>query len=102
MDIYSKIIQDCFWDYDMSIDDIDRLAHSSDMKEKMFLFQKIMENSRDLLRSLKIFSPSDLEELIASYHISHHKQSFLTRRKHIVEHVLLGRDTTVPELAWEH
>lgn len=41
-----KIINDCFWDYNITINDIDNIIKSNNLKEMLFLFEKIIVNSQ--------------------------------------------------------
>ena len=53
MQKYHQLLKDCFWEYDFTVDDIDRIIASGDVAEKKFLFGKIMANSTWLLKDLK-------------------------------------------------
>lgn len=95
-----KLIKDCFWDYSFNENDIKKLAKSSDIKEKQFLFEKVLLNSTDLFRTLQIFKKNDLIELIKNYKIPSFNYDFVFMRKNIVEAYYLDKPLLVDELKW--
>jgi len=98
--VYKKIIQDCFWDYNMTEEDIIALSQSSDFREQKFLFGKILVNSTQLLKSMEIFSKKDLERLIIDYRVSAFNHDYIARRKNMLEYYFLGKPLTINELKW--
>lgn len=98
--VYMQIIKDCFWEYDMTPEAIGELADSDDFRKKMFLYQKIMENSTHLLRDLEIFSQEDLRKLQGEYQIPPFKREFLEKRKKIVDFIFFRKEIDIPELRW--
>ena len=95
-----NIIKDCFWEYNFSEEDIISLAKSKDRQEQMFLFTKILENAKELLKSMKIFDKKDLERLIKSYTVPTFKHEYMARRFNIVEYYFLDKSLTINELKW--
>lgn len=95
-----NILKECFWEYNFNEDDLISLAKSQDTKEQMFLFSKILENSKELLKSMKIFNKSDLESLINSYNLPSFKHEYMARRLNIVEYYFLDKPLTINELKW--
>jgi len=96
----TDIIRDCFWEYNFSEDDITSLAKSKDKQEQLFLFSKILENSKHLLKSMKIFSKNDLERLTNLYALPSFKYEYMARRINIVEYYFLDKPLTINELKW--
>jgi len=96
---YDKILKDCFWEYDFSIDDIKNLA-IGDEREKSFLFQKILLNSTALFNSLKIFDNSTLKILIENYKVPAFNNAYIFKRKNMAEVYFLNKPLTVNELKW--
>ncbi|MEA3333764.1 MAG: hypothetical protein U9Q58_09220 [Pseudomonadota bacterium] len=41
MQKYQQLLEDCFWEYDFTADDIDRIIESDDLLEKRFLMVEI-------------------------------------------------------------
>ncbi len=98
--IQKNILKDCFWEYNFKEEDIISLAKSKDRQEQMFLFSKILENSKELLKSMKIFNKSDLERLIESYRVPTFKHEYMARRFNIVEYYFLDKPLIINELKW--
>jgi len=65
--MYERLKRECFWEYNFSDEDIDNLRFSKDIREKQFLFEKILSNSTDLLNDMELFDRKDLEELVEKY-----------------------------------
>ncbi|MGA1825602.1 MAG: hypothetical protein ACMUIP_13165 [bacterium] len=96
----NNIREKCFWEYNFKNSDIKRLAHSSDQREKKFLFGKIFENSDDILNDLKIFSHEDLLDLIKSYKVPQFNHNYFNRKYLIVKNYFTGERVHIPELSW--
>ena len=95
-----NILKECFWEYNFKEDDLISLSKSQDKQEQMFLFTKILENAKELLKSMKIFNKSDLESLINSYTLPSFKHEYMARRLNIVEYYFLDKPLTINELKW--
>jgi hypothetical protein len=95
-----NILKECFWEYNFKEEDIISLAKSQNRQEQLFLFSKILENAKQLLKSMKIFDKSDLEMLIESYTLPTIKQDYMARRLNIVEYYFLDKPLTINELKW--
>jgi len=95
-----NILKDCFWEYNFNENDIILLAKSQNKQEQMFLFTKILENAKELLKSMKIFDESDLKRLIESYTLPSFKHDYMARRLNIVEYFFLDKPLTINELKW--
>ncbi len=98
-EIIKSIIRECFWEYTFSPQDIERIVSSGTFAEKMFLFQKILANSMNVIRALKIFSTGDLKKLLESYKVPRFNYDFLKKRKDIVE-FFFNREVDIPTLRW--
>jgi hypothetical protein len=95
-----KIIKDCFWEYDFLKEDIYNMANGTDISAKKFLFSKILANSTDMIKSMKIFSKDDLKELIESYKVPSFNSEFIKRRLNMLEFYFLDKELEVTELKW--
>jgi len=95
-----NILKECFWEYNFNENDIISLAKSQNRQEQMFLFTKILENAKELLKSMKIFDESDLKRLIESYTLPSFKHDYMARRLNIVEYYFLDKPLTINELKW--
>jgi hypothetical protein len=96
---YDKILKDCFWEYNFSIDDIKNLA-IKDEREKSFLFQKILLNSTALFNALKIFDNNTLKILIENYKVPTFNNAYISKRKNMAEVYFLNKPVTINELKW--
>ena len=99
-DLVDKIIKDCFWEYDFLKEDIYNMANGTDINAKKFLFSKILANSTDMIKSMKIFSKDDLKELIESYKVPSFNSEFIKRRLNMLEFYFLDKELEVTELKW--
>jgi len=95
-----NILKECFWEYNFNEEDIISLAKSQDKQEQMFLFSKILENAKELIKSMKIFDESELKSLIESYTLPSFKHEYMARRLNIVEYYFLDKPLTINELKW--
>ena len=100
MQKYQQLLKDCFWEYDFSPDDIDRIIAADDFLEKRFLFGKILANSTQLLKDLKLFPKAELKMLLADYRIPEFNSEHLRRRKNIVEFYFFDEELKLEELKW--
>ena len=87
----------CFWEYNFTEEDIISLAKSQNQQEQMFLFTKILENAKELIKSMNIFDKEDLENLIESYTLPTFKRDYMARRLNIIEYYFLDRPLTINE-----
>lgn len=97
---YTQLIEDCFWDYNMSDDDIIDLAKSHNIKEQQFLFGKILINSTHLLNDIEIFDKKDLEHLLMEYTAPTFNHNYIARRKNMIEYYFFDKPLLVNELKW--
>ena len=98
--IIQAILKDCFWDYDLTEEDIGGIVESGDEREKMWLFEKILYNSRDPLKALTIFKRDQLSRLFKEFVVPEHKRGHIERRFLALKHILLGEKTKIKGLEW--
>jgi len=94
------IIKECFWDYDFSENDISNILENGSEKEKIFIFSKILENSCNVLKALKIFNDIELSELLRLYKVPKFNSDFLNKRYKIIKYLILKESVDIPELKW--
>ncbi len=97
---FERIKKDCFWDYNFSDEEISKLATSDNIREKSFLFQKILLNSTALFNDLKIFKKDDLVWLITNYKVPKFNYDYAFKRKNMAEVYFLDKPILVNELKW--
>ncbi len=100
MDVYEKIVKDCFWDTKISPEEILTWAQSPDERLRNKLFARIIKNSTDRLYALQIFSEELLPSLFTTYKSEHtHAQS--DRDFLALENVLAGTKNFIRGAQWK-
>jgi len=101
-DIITGIIKDCYWDYDVTEKDIQDISESDNFRLKQKLFAKIMYNSTDRLKALRIFNQEDLKKLFTSFSPSPgHKEKFINKHILVLRNILLNEKNKVEGLQWK-
>ena len=95
-----NIIKECFWDYNFSKEDILNLASSHNLQERNFLFEKILLNSTNIFRDLKIFDKDILYDLLKNYKIPQFNSYHAFKRKNMAEVYFFDKPVLVNELKW--
>ena len=98
--IYEQILKDCFWEYKFNEEKIRNFSNSSDFSEKIFLFEKILVNSTEVLSALGIFKFNDLKKLIEDFKVPEFNHEFIYRRKNMAEVFFLDKPLLIEELQW--
>lgn len=88
----SRINKDCFWDYHFSDEEILTIAKGDNIREKKFLFSKILLNSTEMLQDLELF----LDE----FKVSNFNYDYIFKRKNVAEVYFLDKELQVDELRW--
>ncbi len=99
---YQRILKECFWDMNLSDTELAAFAAGDDPYKKQIIFQKILENSTDLLQDLALFSRKDIESLIDNYAIPEFNREYYFRRKNLAEVYFLNRPLLIKELQWNY
>ena len=99
--IVKKIIKECFWgDYNICTDDILYIINNGSKREKLFLFNKIIRNSRKATLLLKVFQQEELSDFLTSFRISNFNKSYLEKKIFALQKNLLDIDTQIKGLEW--
>jgi hypothetical protein len=98
---FARIRKECFWDLNLSEDDIKKILCENDLRAKAFLFEKILLNSTKMILDLRLFNPEDLRNLIENYQIPQFNQKYAFRRKNIAEVFFLDKPLLINELKWK-
>lgn len=96
----NRIQKDCFWDYNLTQDELLSIAREGSESEKRFLFNKILEHSSDPLNDLDIFSEEDKKTLLQAYKTGGFNKEYLQKKLNILRHFILGEQVEIKELAW--
>lgn len=100
-DIYSQLIKDCFWDYDVTEDYIREIRNSNDFRQKQMLFSKIIYNSTDKARTLQVvFSKETLQKLFSAFKSSYNHK-YIDRHILMLRNILLGENNFIESLEWK-
>lgn len=97
---YTRIKKDCFWDLDISEDDVKNIIKHGDEREKKMLFEKILLNSTALFKDLKIFDLNDLGRYLENYKIPKFNSAYAFRRKNLAEVYFFDKPLLIDELKW--
>lgn len=97
---YKRIKKDCFWDLDISNEEIENLLKSDDTRKKSMLFEKILLNSTSLFNDMKIFNKEQLATLVENYKVPKFNGKYAFRRKNMVEVYFFDKPLLIDELKW--
>ena len=97
---YERILKECFWDMDISKETIKNIVNGKNIREKSFLFDKIIKNSGRLFIDLNIFKKEELEKLIENYKVPNFNKNYISRRKNLAEVYFLNKPLLIDELKW--
>lgn len=97
---FARIKKECFWDYNISIDEILNIVQAGTYREKKKLFFKILYNSTDRLSDLMLFSESDLKSLFKES-LPEHKSNYIQKRIAILKYLLLHETVEKTGLEWK-
>ena len=97
---FKRIRRECYWDLNVTEEDILKILEGSDQRLKTSLFTKILENSTKLLLDLQLFPEDSLRQLLAHYTVTQFNHDYLYRRKNIAEVYFFGKTLEINELKW--
>lgn len=97
---FARIKRECFWDMDISEEDIENIIQGNDERKKKMLFEKILLNSTALFKDLKLFSREELEHYLNSYKIPEFNAEYVFRRKNMAEVYFFNKPLLIDELKW--
>lgn len=100
-EVYSNLIKDCFWDYNVSEEKIRKIVQSDDFRQKQFLFSKIIYNSTDKARTLSVlFNRETLKRLFSAFKIEYNRR-YISKCVLLLRNILLDEDNYIESLAWK-
>lgn len=100
MDRFERIKKECFWDYDITPQDIERIYYAGSKREKKKLFDKIIYNSKDKVGDLNLFSTDDLDEFFAAMNPTYNT-AYISRHISVLRFLLLNKEVSVKGLEWK-
>lgn len=93
--LLEDILKYCYWDYSISIEELEHILNSKDLRLKKKVFDKIVKNYRDPVVALNtLFSSQDLEKFFNEYPIKNSKIM-------VLRNVLLKEHNYIKELTWK-
>ncbi len=97
---YERIKKECFWDMDISNEEIDAILKGNDERKKRMLFEKILLNSTALFKDLAIFDKNELAVLLEGYKIPKFNSDYAFKRKNMAEVYFFDKPLLINELKW--
>jgi len=97
---YDRIKKDCFWDLDISEEELKNIIRSNDKRKKKMLFEKILLNSTALFKDLKIFDIKDIETYLEEFRVPKFNREYAFRRKNLAEVYFFNKPLLIDELKW--
>ncbi len=98
--VLQNIIKECYWDYNITEADLEKVLSSKDTRVVKKLFSKIIYNSKDKLLSLKLFSKQQLEELFDDFKVTYNEK-YISKHVLILRSLLLGEKHNIKSLEWK-
>ncbi|HPP99654.1 MAG TPA: hypothetical protein PLK03_02170 [Termitinemataceae bacterium] len=95
-----RIQKECFWDYNITAEEILNIVQTGTYQEKKKLFFKILYNSTDRLSDLMLFSESDLKSLFKEP-LPEHKSKHIQKKVAILRYLLLHETVGNTGLEWK-
>lgn len=96
---YEKIIQECYWDYNITADDLIDIIKVGNKRELKKIFSKIIYNSNDKFSDLRIFKKDDLKEFFDDFKVTYNDK-YITRHILVLRSLLLGEKHKIKGLEW--
>jgi len=97
---YSRIRKECFWDLNLTEQDIEQIPMGNDERMKFLLMEKILLNSSHCLQDLHLFLKEDLQQFLDQFKVPTFNHDYVFRRKNIVEVFFFNKPLLIEELKW--
>jgi hypothetical protein len=98
--VLDRIIKECYWDYNITKDDLKSILASDNKRDMKKVFSKIIYNSKDKLLSLQLFSKQQLHEFFADFKVTYNEK-YITNHVLILKTLLLGEKNHIKSLEWK-
>jgi len=98
--IDSRILKECFWDYDYTEDDLKQIIANADDREIKKLFSKIVYNATDKLQALQLFTQEQLKECFSTFKVTYNKK-YISKHVLVLKSLLLNETHYIKGLEWE-
>jgi len=100
MTIYEEIVRECYWDSNITPQELQKLVNSKNYRELKKIFSKIIYNSNDKLKALKIFEKDQLRRLFDDFKITYNDK-YIKKHVLVLRTLLLGESHKVKGLDWK-
>ena len=97
--IIEKVLKECYWDYNLNVNDIKQIISSKDKREKKKLFSKIIYNSKDKLPALLLFDKKLLKEFFDDFRVGFNDK-YINRHILILRNLIFDEDNVIEGLQW--
>ena len=97
---FERIKKECFWDLQISEQELQAIPQQTDLRRLAFLFEKILLNSSRYLTDLQLFSPAQIKQLLDSMQLSQFNHEHAFHRHNIAQVYFLDQPLRIPELQW--
>jgi hypothetical protein len=98
--VLDRIIKECYWDYNISKDDLNDILNSNNTRDKEKVFSKIIYNSKDKILSLKLFSKQQLEDFFQNFKITYNEK-YISKHVMVLKRLLLDDINYIESLEWK-
>ncbi|MBF0242738.1 MAG: hypothetical protein HQK64_09740 [Desulfamplus sp.] len=98
--LLNEILQQCFWDYSYTAQDIDNIIKSGTKDEKLYLLKKIILNYKEVFKAVKIFDKDELQELLSEIPNGCFRYEFQNTRLMALRNHYLGEEYAPKRLRW--
>jgi len=100
MENHEKIIKDCFWDSNITVDDLRGIVVKNNSREMKKLFSKIIYNSKDKLQALQLFTQEQLNEFFSDFKVTYNEK-YITKHLLVLKSLLLNEKHNIKGLEWK-
>ena len=98
---YERIIKECFWDYHILPDTLEKILTSNDLRAKQKIFSKIIYNSSNKVAILsQVFDQKTLKKLFDNF-VATYNKIYIDKQVLLLRNILLGEKNCIESLEWK-
>jgi hypothetical protein len=94
------ILNQCFWDYNYKIEDIENIIATGKMEQKLYLLKKIIANHNFYFKAAQVFPAAELTQLLANIPDQAFRHEFQNIRLTSLKNYFLGEKNAPERLRW--
>ena len=98
--ILNNILKECYWDYNICRNDLEKVLINNDKREIQKLFSKITYNSKDKLLALSLFTLEQLKEQFSIFKVTYNEK-YITKHFLVLKALLLNEQINIKGLEWK-